>query len=75
MQVEHTADCFGGARFKSPLSTEVVVPLRIIMVHNTVAQKQFCAANMASCPTRIPLSSTSIKPYYGITEQTENLLL
>jgi len=23
MQVEHTADCFGGAWFKSPLSTEV----------------------------------------------------
>ena len=22
MQVEHTADCFGGAWFKSPLSTE-----------------------------------------------------
>jgi len=22
MQVEHTADCFGGACFKSPLSTE-----------------------------------------------------
>ena len=23
MEVEHTADCFGGAWFKSPLSTEV----------------------------------------------------
>jgi len=23
MQVEHTADCFGGAWLKSPLSTEV----------------------------------------------------
>ena len=25
MQVEHTADCFGGAWFKSPLSLSVIV--------------------------------------------------
>jgi len=29
MQVEHTADCFGGAWFKSPLSTEVWHPRHI----------------------------------------------
>jgi len=29
MQVEHTAACFGGAWFKSPLSTEVGYPRHI----------------------------------------------
>jgi len=29
MQVEHTADCFGGAWLKSPLSTEVWHPRHI----------------------------------------------
>jgi len=35
MQVEHTADCFGGAWFKSPLSTEVWHPRHICDVMTT----------------------------------------
>ena len=34
MQVEHTADCFGGAWFKSPLSTEVLKKQMVFNIKN-----------------------------------------